>query len=101
MVVDREYVGRITVRHVLPEELLEWGGHVGYAVRPGARGRGYARQALGLALPVAAELGLAQVLLTCDEGNLASRRIIEAYGGVHEDTREGKRRYWVSTTPSR
>jgi predicted acetyltransferase len=93
----REYLGRINLRHELTEELLEWGGHIGYAVRPSARRKGYATQALGLMLPIAAEHGLAQVLLTCDTGNVASRKTIETYGGVYEDTREGKLRFWVPT----
>lgn len=97
MADGREYVGRINLRHELTEELLEWGGHIGYAVRPSMRGRGYAKEALGLMLPVAADHGIAQALLTCDVDNLASRRTIEAYGGVYEDTREGKLRFWVAT----
>jgi predicted acetyltransferase len=93
----REYVGRINLRHELTEELLEWGGQIGYAVRPSARGKGYAKAALGSMLQVAAERGLSQVLITCDVDNVASRRVIEAHGGVYEDTRQGKLRYWVAS----
>ncbi len=37
MVVDGEYVGRISIRHELTELLLTWGGHIGYSVRPDTR----------------------------------------------------------------
>ena len=100
MAVGREYVGRINLRHQLTEDLLEWGGHIGYAVRPSMRGRGYAKNALGLMLPIAAQHGIVRALVTCDTDNVASRRTIEACGGVYEDTRQGKLRFWVPTTPT-
>lgn len=90
-----EYLGRITLRHELNELLLTWGGHIGYGVRPSARRRGRATRALAMMLPLAAELGIDPVLVTCDPDNAGSRRVIEKNGGVYEDTREGKRRYWV------
>lgn len=93
-----EYVGRLSVRHRLTDVLLTWGGHIGYAVRPSARRRGYATRALAAALPICAELAIDSVLVTCDVDNEASRRTIEHNGGVYEDTREGKLRYWVPTT---
>ncbi|WP_228386736.1 GNAT family N-acetyltransferase [Ornithinicoccus halotolerans] len=101
--VSGEVVGRVSVRHALTPALLELGGHVGYAVRPAWRRRGYGRAILALALRRCAALGLAEVLVTCDEDNLASARVIEACGGVLEDVRPqpggapGKRRYWVSS----
>jgi predicted acetyltransferase len=94
---DGEYVGRISLRHELNELLWTWGGHIGYSVRPSARGRGHASSALRQMLEVARERGLTEVLVTCDPDNEASRRTIEGAGGVYEDTREGKRRYWVGT----
>jgi predicted acetyltransferase len=92
-----EFVGYLALRHALTPWLLEEGGHIGYAVRPSRRGEGQATRALALAVPAAAEHGLDRVLLTCDEDNVASRRTIEGAGGVYEDSRNGKRRYWIST----
>lgn len=92
-----EYVGRISLRHTLNEQLLTWGGHIGYGVRPTWRRRGVATAALALMLPIAAGMGIDPVLVTCDIDNEASRRTIERNGGVYEDTREGKLRYWVRT----
>ncbi len=92
-----EVVGFLAVRHELNDFLLEQGGHVGYSVRPSARGRGHASRALRLGLAHAAGLGLQRVLLTCDPDNLASQRTIERAGGAYEDTRAGTRRFWVET----
>jgi predicted acetyltransferase len=92
-----QMVGFLALRHRLTAWLLEEGGHIGYAVRPSRRGQGHASRALALAVRRAAELGLDRVLLTCDEPNVASARTIERNGGVYEDTRHGKRRYWIET----
>ena len=47
-------------------------------------------------LPLAHGMGINPVLVTCDVDNLASRRVIQANGGVLEDERCGKLRFWVS-----
>lgn len=97
---DRELVGFLALRHSLNAWLLEEGGHIGYGVRPARRNRGHASRALRLALAEAAGLGLDRVLVTCDEDNVGSRTTIERCGGVYEDSRNGKRRYWLSTASS-
>jgi predicted acetyltransferase len=91
------YIGRLSIRHSLTQWLLDFGGHIGYVVRPSARGQGHATAMLAAALPIAAGLGLDPVLLTCDDTNEPSRRVIEANGGVFEDQRGEKLRYWVPT----
>lgn len=93
-----DYLGRLAIRHRLTEHLLEVGGHIGYDVRPTARRRGHATAMLREALPVAAGLGIEKALVTCDTGNVASRKVIESAGGVFEDERSGKLRFWVPTT---
>jgi predicted acetyltransferase len=92
-----EFLGRIAIRHRLTPGLLEQGGHIGYDVRPSARRRGHATSMLAAALPVAAGLGIDLALVTCDEDNAGSRKVIEASCGVLEDQRGDKLRYWVST----
>ncbi|MEU0082773.1 GNAT family N-acetyltransferase [Streptomyces sp. NPDC006274] len=91
------FLGRLSIRHRLSPILLEFGGHIGYAVRPGARRQGHATAMLRDALPHARRLGLGSVLLTCDHDNVGSRRVIEANGGAFEDRRGEKRRYWIRT----
>ena len=62
----------------LPAHVL---GHVGYAVPPWKRGRGYATGALAALLPTVAALGLPWVDLTTDPDNLPSQKVILAVGG--------------------
>jgi predicted acetyltransferase len=79
-------VGHIGLRHRLSPELAEFGGHIGYTVRPSRRGCGFAKEMLRQVLqtPKAKEIG--RVLLTCAPDNIASNRTIQANGGVLERT---------------
>jgi predicted acetyltransferase len=97
IVEDDEVLGRVSLRHALTPFLLEMAGHIGYAVRPSARRRGVATRALALTLPHAAARGIDPALVTCDVTNIGSRKVIEANGGVLEDERNGKLRFWVPT----
>ncbi|WP_426957573.1 GNAT family N-acetyltransferase [Muricoccus radiodurans] len=102
-IVGERFLGLINLRFVPGTEALppHVSGHVGYAVVPWERGRGVARRALAIMLPLAAEAGLRRVLVTCDVGNDASRRVIEANGGVPDGTEAHgavpKWRFWVPT----
>ena len=92
-----EYLGRIAVRHRLNDWLHEVGGHVGYDVRRSARRQGHATAMLAAVKPLCRQHGIDRALVTCDTDNLASRRVIEHNGGVLEDERNGKLRFWVPT----
>lgn len=63
----------------LPPHVL---GHIGYAVVPWKRNRGYATAALRGTLDLARTLGLPHVILTTDEDNLPSQRVVLACGGT-------------------
>lgn len=95
---DGALVGTIAVRHGLNDALRAVGGHIGYSVRPSARRRGVATEALRHGLLLASRRGVGSALITCDDANVASARTIERCGGVLEDVVEGQRRYWVDTT---
>ena len=92
-----EFLGRVGIRHRLTPALLETGGHIGYDVRPSARRRGHATVMLREGLIVARRLGIERALVTCDIDNVGSRAVIERNGGVLEDERTGKLRFWVPT----
>lgn len=85
LVDGEDYVGTVSIRHELTEQLRKVGGHIGYTIRPSRRRRGYGSQILALALTESKALGLGAVLLTCDKTNTASVRIIEKNGGALED----------------
>lgn len=95
-------LGITRLRHHLNPSLVIEGGHIGYAVRPSARRQGCATRQLALVLDQARGIGLARVLVTCDDDNTGSARTIEKNGGLLEDKRlsphSGKliRRYWIA-----
>ncbi len=101
--VDNAIVGRVSVRHQLNDHLSQRGGHVGYAVNPDQRRKGYASEMFKQALQFLHHKGLDKVLVTTSETNLASWKIIEKHGGLMEnkiwDSTEKTfvRRYWVDT----
>lgn len=97
---DNAVVGMVSIRHTLNNYLENYGGHVGYSVHPGERGKGYGKAQFALALAECKALGLNPVLLTCEPWNAASRAVILSRGGLYEDSRtreDGKtfERYWV------
>lgn len=83
------------VRHRLTEALKKAGGHIGYAIRPSARGKGYGAIILKLLLEKARGLGLDKVMIDCLAGNLRSRKVIEANGGALEKEENGRAYYWI------
>ena len=79
-----EFCGQIGFRwqpgtSALPAYVL---GHIGYAVVPWKRQRGYATRALALLLPEARKEGLDSVQLTTDTDNLPSQKVITNNGGT-------------------
>ncbi len=98
---DGTILGKSSLRHELNDFLRTIGGHIGYIIRPGQRQKGNGTAILKLTLQKAKELGLTRVLVTSDEDNIASTKIIEKNGGVFEDTYQEnkmavpKRRYWI------
>jgi len=98
---DSQVIGRIAIRHELNDFLKKIGGHIGYIVRPGWRGKGVATEMVKqiLLTPKAREIG--KLLLTCNDGNIASEKSILKNGGVFESTIEVapgkplKKRFWI------
>ena len=93
-------VGHVNLRHVLVEWSTKIGGHIGFAIRPTSRRSGYGTKILEMVLPEAKRIGLKKALVTCDDNNIASVKIIEMNGGKLQDSNEVKgrmvRRYWIN-----
>ncbi|NUS00467.1 MAG: GNAT family N-acetyltransferase [Kribbellaceae bacterium] len=91
-------LGGIALRHG-DDDYVRWAGHIGYGIRPSARGNGLATWALNSMLDHARQVGLDRVLVVCAVGNAASMKTIERCGGVFESIRDTTfgptRRYWV------
>jgi len=94
-------LGTMALRHYLTPLLEDVGGHIGYAIRPSERRKGYGTRILALTLERARAMGLGRVLVTCDTDNLGSARVIQRNGGAlaseGHSVRTGTRvsRYWI------
>ena len=103
--VDNQHrvLGATNIRHQLTEYLYNAGGHIGYGIRPLERWKGYATKLLELSLIEAKKLGINDVLVVCDAGNVGSERTIIKNGGrpdtdyIEEDGNVIKR-YWIKNT---
>ena len=98
---DSGMVGVFSLKFELTDFLLNYGGHIGYAVRPSMRGRGIATEMMRRGLEIASESGFEKVLCVCNEDNLASEKVILKNGGVLENTKYDPdehvlvKRYWI------
>lgn len=107
LVVEREVCGVLHFRNPLNEALRQFGGHVGYTIRPSQRNRGLGSLILQLGLTLIWQVapGLERILLTCYENNPASQRIIERNGGRWERSLHltahpsAIRHYWIEQAP--
>jgi predicted acetyltransferase len=101
LVEGDEFIGRTALRHELNDNLRLIGGHIGYDIRPTKRRQGYGTLICKLALDEARKIGLKRAMITCDEDNIGSKKIIEANGGQFEKAIQIKGRasrtlhYWV------
>ena len=99
---DNRLVGMLQVRHRFNDYLSQFGGHIGYSVRPSERRRGYAKEMMKMTLPFCREMGLGKVLITCADGNVGSEKTILANGGVYESTvhepssDRDLKRFWIT-----
>lgn len=85
LVDEQGFIGRISLRHELNNFLRTFGGHIGYEVRPSRRKEGHATEMLRLVLIEAQKRGMDRVLITCDDDNIGSQKVIQKNGGVLQD----------------
>ena len=99
---DSRIVGTVNVRWDLNEEMLRFGGHIGYGIRPSERRKGYNKINLYLALKEAGKIGLERVMIDCAASNISSDKTIKALGGILErcemDPADGEMTnvYWIN-----
>jgi predicted acetyltransferase len=79
---SRQEIGRVNLRVGSGPHIERYAGHVGYSVAPAHRGHRYASSALKLLLPLARELQINTLWVTCDPENIPSRRVCEMAGGM-------------------
>ncbi len=100
------FIGEVSFRHELNDPLKQFGGHIGYGIRPVFQGHGFATLAVQRVRKRALKMGIEQLLVTCSPENTASKRVILKNGGVYRDTLEDPyghgptARYWVKTALS-
>lgn len=98
---EEKLVGAIGLRWKKVPTLMTFGGLIGYSIRPSQRGKGYASEMLKLALEKFKSTDIDNVLITCKDFNVASKKVIEKNGGVFEDVyineEDGFKylRYWI------
>ena len=99
--VDGEIIGRFNIRHEINASLLVRGGNIGYSVSPQKRNQGLASEMLRKGIEYCKQIGLTQILITCDDLNVPSWKIIEKFGSSLEnriydsEKNEFVRRYWL------
>ena len=101
---EDKFIGIIHIRTELNPALLNIGGHIGYGVNPKYWRQGYGTELLRIGLIKIKELIKDdRVLITCDDNNISSAKVIENNGGIlenkvinHDEFGEVlTRRYWI------
>lgn len=83
---EHTFIGALQIYHSLTGAMVAaYGGHISYGIRPSRRNQGHAKRMLSASLPVAAKFGIERVMLCVRSSNMASRRVIEANGGLFMD----------------
>lgn len=98
---NNKIVGAIGIGWKQVPVLMTFGGLIGYSIRPSQRGKGYASEMLKLALDKFKNTNIENILITCKDFNIASKKVIERNGGIFENTYSNDDdgytylRYWI------
>ncbi|MDP3729668.1 MAG: GNAT family N-acetyltransferase, partial [bacterium] len=76
LIDGNKYIGMIQIRHKPMGRYPGIKSHIYYEISPSQRGKGYGKRILAFGLKKAKKLGLNEVIVSCHDGNFASRRII-------------------------
>jgi len=85
LLVNEKVIAEGSIRLKLTSSLQRYGANIGYCIRPSFHGKGYGTKLLALLKLEAKIYGLKEALITCDDTNIASAKIIEKNGGRHID----------------
>ena len=97
---DNKIIGMVNFRYYLNEELLRFGGHIGYGIRPTERRKGYSKIQLYMSLKEASKLNIDKIMVSCVDTNIGSEKTIVALDGIYERTEEVEKYgnvkvYWI------
>ena len=76
-------------------DLIDLRRHIGYAIRPCQRGKGYGKALLRLLLPHGKEHGIDHALITVQNDNAASIRVALQNGGRIEKANNIRHYIWI------
>lgn len=88
---DEKLVGAVSVRPYLTKKLDDdFGGNIGYSIRPSERKKGYATLALKLAIEKCKEINpTGKITVCCYKDNIGSRKAIIKNGGKLIEEKQG------------
>ncbi len=78
-------IGKISIR-IGHNEHAYINGNVGYEIDEPFRGNGYAKMAVMMTYPIARYHGMTHLIISCDEDNHTSKRVINKLGGIYLET---------------
>lgn len=84
VIENNEIIGILNNRWDKVPVLMLFGGLIGYSIRPKYRGKGYANEMLKLGLDKFKEKGINEILISCKDFNIASKKVIEKNNGIFE-----------------
>lgn len=95
--IDNKPVGISKIRTYSDNSLLKRGGHIGCAIIPTLRGKGYGTLLMKETIKEARRKGLKDILIGCYSDNLPSVRMIEKNDGILEENKNNISWYWIKS----
>ena len=80
--IDDEIIGSFNIRPTMTEKVEKYSGNIGYLINPLYRNKGFGTKVLELCLEECKNYDLKQVIITCKEENIGSKRVIENNNGI-------------------
>lgn len=81
-------IGIVNIRPKLNDQRENYGGHLGIAIRPSERGRGYGKALCPLLAEKAREFGIRELLLTSEADNAAGIKLSRCFPASRHEYRD-------------